>query len=369
MVLTAIAFLVLLSILVLIHECGHFFAAKKLGIRVEEFGFGLPPRVFGKKIGETIYSINALPIGGFVRLYGEEGESEEEARHASAELKKRAFYARPIWQRAVVIVAGVFMNAVLAIAVISFLFTQGVFVPVDRVHVEEVLPETPAATAGLAVGDIIRTLAIPADATFSPLPIKKGEDLIKTVREHLGAEILLTIERAVEGENKTYEITIIPRTDYPEDQGPLGVVISNYEERRYPLWQAPFVGTVEAIKRSGELAYGIGITLQKLLTFQSVSKDVAGPLGIAQLTGKAVRFGNFATLDLLAILSLNLAIVNILPFPALDGGRLLFLIIEAIRGKRVHAHYERYIHQIGMMILLFLIILVTINDILRILQP
>ncbi|MFQ6003638.1 MAG: RIP metalloprotease [Candidatus Zixiibacteriota bacterium] len=387
---TFIIFLITLSVLVLVHELGHFLAAKKMGIKVEEFGFGLPPRIWGKRKGETVYSINWLLIGGFVKLYGEERE-EERIKDQRSKIKdiNRAFYARPVWQRSIVLMAGVIMNFLLGIFIISFLFTQGVMVPTDRVHIEKVLIDTPAEQVGLKEGDVIKKFKVhlrpelrsrasskfkmgkPQDtpeaaqrdsSSVEEVEIKKGEQLTKITKEHLGEKVILVIVR----EGKEQEVAIVPRKEYPKDQGPMGIVISNFEERKYSIWQAPILGTKEALILSFELLKGIGRTLFKLITLQPVAKDVAGPIGIAQMTGQAVKFGKLAVLELLGLLSLNLAIVNILPFPALDGGRLMFVLIEGATGKKIRATWERYLHQIGMAILLSLMALVAINDIIRI---
>lgn len=364
MLFTLLVFLLVLSVLVMVHELGHFIAAKKFGIKVEEFGFGLPPRLWGKKIGETIYSINWLPIGGFVKLYGEDTD-ETHSSQLTAHNKKRdvsrAFFHRPIWQRTIVLIAGVTMNFVLAVMLISYLFTQGVMTPTDRVHVERVLEHSPAQSAGLEKGDIIIHAVSHTEQRIEKA-IKKGEDLIAFTRGHLGEEIVLRVRR---GET-LLELSMTPRKDFPSDEGPLGVVISNFEEKKYPIWEAPVAGMKESLKLSWGLAKGIGQTVWKLISFQPVAKDVAGPIGIAQMTGEAIKFGSNAVLELMGLLSLNLAIVNILPFPALDGGRLLFVLIEAATGKRVQAHFERYAHQIGMILLLMLILLVTVNDLVRI---
>lgn len=362
MLLTLLVFLGILSVLVVIHELGHFLAAKKFGIKVEEFGFGLPPRLFGIERGETIYSLNWLPIGGFVKLLGEDRDNGEPK--VTKEEAKRAFFAKPLWQRAVVLVAGVAMNFSLAAFIISFLFTQGVMVPTDRVHIDKVIAGAPADVAGLKEKDIIRKIKYQSSniKNEEEVEIKRGDQLIKTTREHLGEELILLIER--DGQELTFRIT--PRKDYPKTEGPLGIVISNYEEKKYPVYQAPIYGMKESLILTFELAKGIGGTLWKLVTLQPVGKDVAGPIGIAQLTGQAIKFGGMSVLELLGILSLNLAIVNILPFPALDGGRLLFVVIEGTTGKKIKAHWERALHQAGMVILLALIVLVTLNDLVRI---
>lgn len=339
MILTLIVFLVILSILVLIHEGGHFFAAKKLGIKVEEFGFGLPPRVFGIKKGETIYSLNLLPIGGFVKLYGEDEEIKSQ--------KFRAFYGRPVWQRALVVVAGVVMNFILAVLVFSFLFTQGMLIPKDRIHIEGVAKDSPAQSAGLKNGDIILKI--------DDKKITKSADLTSYTKDKLGEKVTLTLERG------TVEIT--PRREYPQNEGPMGIAISNIEMVKYPIYKAPFLGTVEALKMSWVLASGIVILLFQFI-FQGIApQGIAGPVGIAQITGQAVSSGSLAVVLLAGLLSLNLAVVNILPIPAMDGGRLLFILIEMIFRRRVNPHFERYAHTIGLVILLALMALVTFHDI------
>src|SRR3989338_1812809 len=179
MLITILVFGIVLSILVFVHELGHFLVAKKLGIRVEEFGFGLPPRIWGKRFGETIYSVNWLPIGGFVKLAGE--DIEEFDKPLTSEEKRRYFFARSKKERAAVLLAGVTMNFLLAVVIISFIFTQGVFVPTDRVHVEKVLEDSPAALSGLREKDII--------VSFAGTPIKTSEDLIKKTREKAGEQM------------------------------------------------------------------------------------------------------------------------------------------------------------------------------------
>src|SRR3989344_3836539 len=360
MLVTLIVFLLILSVLILVHELGHFLMAKKFGIFVEEFGFGLPPRLFGFKRGETIYSINYLPFGGFVKLYGEEGLENTGKKKIA---KNRAFYTRPVWQRVVVISAGVVMNFLLAIVIISYIFTRGVMVPTQNVHIEKIVGNSPAEAAGLKEGDRINKISIISETGGKEeIVINSTDLLINTTKKYPDKEITLEIFR--NGQNLS--VNIIPRSDYPENQGPMGILISNFEEKKYSLLEAPVMGLKESVFLSWELIKGIGKTLWKLATLQSVSKDVAGPIGIAQMTGEAIRFGRNAVLEMLGLLSLNLAIVNILPFPALDGGRLLFVVIEGITGKRIKTNWERHIHQAGMAVLLLLILLVTLNDLIRI---
>ena len=360
MLITILVFLLILSVLVLVHELGHFITAKIFKIKVEEFGFGLPPRVFGIKYGETLYSLNLLPIGGFVKLYGEDDTGGGKLKVESSKLKvkdeSRAFYVRPIWQRATVIVAGVFMNFVLAVAIISFLFSYiGVPTSGDKVIINEVIKGSPAQTAGLKAGDTIESI--------NNIKITSPDQLISYTKQHLGEPIKLKIRNP---KSEIRNLTVTPRKDYPKDQGPMGVAISqNIITKKYPWYEAPFVGTKEALRESWLIVSGLGSLVTQLVTKGSVPSDVAGPVGIAQLTG--IVCSNFnACISLVSLLSLNLAIINILPIPALDGGRLFFIVIEAVTRKKVSPHIENYAHTIGMAVLLGLIALITLHDLVRV---
>src|ERR1035437_8796959 len=222
MLVTIIVFLLILSVLVLIHEAGHFFVAKFFGIKVEEFGFGLPPRIFGKKIGETVYSINWLPIGGFVKLFGEEeaGAGRPNLKLKTQNIKKgdekRAFFAKPVWQRALVVFAGVFMNFVLAVVIISILFSAvGVQTPGNKVTIDAVVKAAPAETAGLRTGDVILSV----DKTT----VTSAEQLVTYAKKHLGEKLSLKIK---DKGLMIKDLEITPRKVYPANEGPMGIAIS-----------------------------------------------------------------------------------------------------------------------------------------------
>lgn len=350
--LTLIVFIAILSILVFVHELGHFLVAKRAGIKVEEFGFGFPPRAFGIKKGETIYSLNWIPIGGFVRLYGEEEEEKKE--------KGRAFYHKPKKIRILVILAGVVMNFVLAVLVFSAVYTKtGIPTKTDQVKVVGLVASSPADTAGLKDGDLV----IMAGGE----KIKDSQDFVTITQKLVGREMEIEIVR--EGEKKVFKVR--PRENPPAGEGPLGVVISSVEMKFYPIWEMPVRGALEGFKEAlawtSLIVGALGAMFWQLVSAGTVPKDVAGPVGIFQVTGQVAQGGILNILQFLGILSVNLAVINILPIPALDGGRLLFIGIEAITGKRIKAKVERWTHQIGMMLLLFLILLITYNDIVRIL--
>ncbi len=374
MVLTVFVFFVILSVLVFVHELGHFLAAKKAGILVEEFGFGFPPKLWSKKIGETVYSINSLPVGGFVKLYGEDGVEGERIPLppgrtpplGSALAETRSFSNKSKKVRAVILSAGVFMNFFLAVFLTMFLLMYGVMEPSGKVHIERVVPESPAATAGLLEGDVIANIRYISDTDQSEsgygekVPVFP-KDLIDLTKENAGEAMVLTVVRGGE----TLEATVVPRRDPPSGQGPMGVAISDLELRRYPISQAPVQALRINLLRGRDMLASLGILFWRLITLQPLQAEVAGPIGIAHVTGEAVKFGWKAVLAFASILSLNLAVLNILPIPALDGGRLMFVFLEKILGRRVKPAFEKSAHQVGMIVLLFLILLVSINDILR----
>ena len=366
MIVTIIVFILILSVLVLIHEAGHFFVAKKMGVKVEEFGFGFPPRIYGKKIGETVYSLNALPIGGFVKLYGEDeaGMGKVSLKKSKEKYKdaKRAFFAKNPWQRALIVVAGVIMNFLLAVIIASYLFAVvGISVPGNHVLVAEVAKNSPAEKAGLMVGDTI--------ISVNSIKITNPEQLISYTKQHLGEKISMVV---LDKQHTQHTLSITPRVKYPANEGAMGVAItSDVIAKKYPWYQAPVVGTVETVKQSWLVIQGLGQAVWQLVAQRSVPKDIAGPIGIAELTGQFVQIGPNAVLSLVSLLSLNLAVLNILPIPALDGGRLFFILIEAITGKKVNPKYEGYAHAVGMAFLLMLIFLITFHDIVRLIthQP
>ncbi|HVT01640.1 MAG TPA: RIP metalloprotease RseP [Patescibacteria group bacterium] len=356
MLITVVAFIIVLSVLVLIHELGHYLTAKKFGVKVEEFGFGFPPRVIGKKVGETIYSLNLLPVGGFVKLYGEDAAGGGSVKATKTKEKwntKKAFFARPAWQRATIILAGVIMNFILAVVLISYLFTfHGVAVPTENIKVVEVVDHSPASVAGLKKDDLV--------VSVNDQKINDTDSFVSLTRKSEGKPLILEIRR----NGQTFTKTIVPRTKFPKGEGPLGVAITNIEIKKYPWYQAPFYGTMEAFKFSWMIIKGLIDMVGNLITGKGFA-GVAGPIGVAQLTGQAVSYGVDATLWFVALLSLNLAVVNVLPIPALDGGRLLFIIIEMITGKKVDSKYETMAHAIGLVVLLSLIVIITFFDVMR----
>ncbi len=354
-----LVFIIILVILVLIHEFGHFIAAKKNGVMVEEFGFGFPPRIFGIKKGETLYSVNLIPLGGFVKLYGEEYHEadSDSVKGTEIEYRNRAFVYKKPWQKGLIVIAGIIGNFILGWVLISFLFTQGIPSPTDKVIVENVQANSPAQKAGLNPNDIIEKVKV-GSKTVS---LKSSNDLISLTKRYGDLPITLIVQRG----SREFSTSITPRKNPPSGQGPLGIVITSFIEKKYPWYQAPFYGLLEAFNITKTIVIELSKTVVKLASLQKPSAEVAGPIGIAQYTGQAIKFGKNAVLELIALLSLNLAVINILPFPALDGGRLVFVVYEWITKRRVNKVIERYTNLVGIIILLTLAVVISINDIIR----
>lgn len=348
-------FIVVLLVLVLIHEFGHFIAAKIFKIKVEEFSFGFPPKVIGKKIGETTYLINLLPIGGYVKLYGEDDAGAGKISKTKEVTKDlhRAFFSRPAWQRITVIVAGVAMNFFLAVAIATyFISTQGYPVDTKTVVISEVNANSPAEAAGIQVGDIVRSV----DQTV----VEDTNTLITLTGEKKGDVVELIIVR------NDQEITtaLTPRVDPPEGEGAMGIAVDqNIIIEQHPFPISLYYGTKQALNDLVLIAEGIVDIFRTLFVGKEVPEGVAGPVGIAQLTHEFVQINPILILNLVYMLSLVLALVNILPIPGLDGGRLFFILIEVVTRRKVNPKYEAYAHMVGIILLLALIVLISINDI------
>jgi regulator of sigma E protease len=356
---TLVVFFLVLSLLVVIHELGHFIAAKLQGIKVEEFGFGIPPRIWGIRFGETLYSINLLPFGGFVKVFGEEEASFGNKKLSPAE-KKQSFAHKKHWQKALVLVAGVFLNFVLGWVIVTYLFTQGVPTPTTNIHIEEVTASSPAAEAGLRKGDVITSIHTASERII----VDETTDIAEASKKYAGSEIVMDVNR----NGNVFTISITPRENPPKGQGALGIMITNYEIKKYSLAEAPVRGLIEAAKVSGLIGKELGKTLFKFVTLQEQDAEIAGPIGIAQLTSKAAHQGIDALLQLIGLLSLNLAVLNILPFPALDGGRLAFVLYEWATRRKVNPQFEQRLNFAGFSLLIGLLILVTINDLLKLIR-
>jgi regulator of sigma E protease len=360
-----IVFLFTLVILVVIHEFGHFILCKFFNIKVLEFGFGIPPRAWAKKVGETIVSINWLPFGGFVRPLGEDEDVElsKLSPQEKKEWKERSFQTQDVGKRIMVVVAGVLMNLFLAwvlfyIVIIGHGF-KVIIPPVEPVvTISYIEPGFPAASSPLKIGDRILKINGQESATI--------EGAIKKLRSSDQNGVDLTISD-LEGKNP--QIVHIVGKEVPEGGRRVGVALSPVVIKEYKtLPEKIFSGVTYSWDITRITFQGLGRAFGYLgqRNLEKASEGVGGPIAIAVVTKNIVSLGWQATLDYLwfaGILSLTLFVFNILPIPALDGGRLFFLLIEAISGKKVNPETEKKIHAIGMALLLTLIIAISFKDI------
>ncbi len=357
-------FVIMLLVLVLVHEFGHFFTAKKFGIRVDEFGFGFPPKLFGIKRGETEYTFNLLPIGGFVKIFGENPDEENMHGPDSA----RSFVNKPKWQQAIVLVAGVFMNFVLAWLLFSFGFMTGLPTSVgsemkgetlSNVHlvVVAVTAESPAEKAGLKSGDKIISVKSSKDVISENI----NTDTFKSfIVAHKNKEIDISYIR---GKDTTvFSATVTPISTKGEDAH-IGIAMDQIGISKLPIWSALWEGMKLTIFVTKGTAVGLYTLIGDGLKGQGNLSSVTGPVGMVGIVGDAYQFGFVYLLSFAALISINLAIINLLPFPALDGGRLFFLLIEKIKGKAMNPKVANTANMVGFGILILLMVFITYHDI------
>ncbi len=372
MILTIIIFIAVLSLLVFAHEMGHFWVARRFGLRPKEFGFGMHPRAFGiykdkegkwkttrgnKEVtdaGDTIYSINWLPLGGFVTL-GEDDDATDDPNH---------FHNKPAWQRFLILVSGVSMNVVLAAVLISFGLMIGLPQTIDetdhaakvtnrQIQIIEVLPDSIAYEGGVEVNDIVLGID---NNNFS-----NSAELQDYVDANIDSEIVYHIKRGQDD----LELKLTPRIREDTKKGGIGIGIVDTGIVRYSFFQAIWNGIKTTLFLTWYIALAFYELIKGLVTGQGLSVELGGPVRIAQITGDAARMGLPYLINFAALLSINLAIINILPFPALDGGRILFIFLEKIIGRPVKKELEGAIHYIGFILLMILIVLITYKDIAR----
>jgi regulator of sigma E protease len=348
MIVNIIIGLVVLSVIVIVHELGHFISAKATGVRVVEFGLGYPPRLprLSFKRGETRYSLNAIPFGGFTKMAGEEDPSEP-----------RSLASKSIGVRLLVLSAGSLMNFLLPLILLSVAFMVPHDVVMGEVVVEEVALGSPAAMAGIEPGDAI--------VSINGKPVHSIGSLNRYLHLNLGKQIDMVISR---GDLPAKEVQVIPRWKPPEGEGATGILVSmpnpTVVSQSYPFWKAVPLGVTEfsetfVLYKNGIISMIIG----------SVPADLVGPVGIVQFTGELAKRGVGPVLEFAAIISLVIAIVNMFPLPALDGGRIVFVLLEWVRrGKRVSPRTEGLIHAIGFFLLIGVMVVVTYQDIIRIIS-
>ncbi|MBI4099123.1 site-2 protease family protein [Candidatus Parcubacteria bacterium] len=376
---TIIIFIVLLTALVLVHELGHFVSARQAGIRIEEFGLGLPPRLIGlqrhpgtgrlqfvagfwakrRPAATTVYSFNLLPIGGFVKIFGEDGTVERDPR---------SFASQTWWVRVRTILAGVVMNMALAIVLLAIGFAAGTPIAASdaanpqaltdiKIQIAFVAPNSPAAMAGLKAGDAIVELR----SGHTVLEPKEIGDIQEFIRRFAGEPITFTSARG----NAVSQRAITPRLNPPVGEGAVGIAMEKTGVERLPVLAALGKGATTAFALARDFAAALFDILTRLFTRGRVPTELAGPIGIAAVVRDASQLGFWYLLRLAAIISVNLAVINSLPIPALDGGRLLFLLIEKLKGSPVPRRAEQLAHSIGLAALLFAIVAVSILDVQR----
>ncbi len=395
--LAVIVFIIILGVLIFVHELGHFLTARRNGIKASEFGFGFPPRAVGfqalyengkrkkwrivwgtqdgddeneradlaeahekKEVGGTIYSLNWIPLGGFVKIKGEDGGNAADAD---------SFASKSAWVRVKVLAAGVMMNFVLAWLLLAIVFMIGAPTAIDpndssqnvqnlKIQISDLVSGAPADKAGIKIGDQIIGIKTMAGENVKPQSLKEVQDFVNA---HKGTEISLSVKRGTQA----MALKVIPRADAPKDQGALGVSLAETSLVRYPWYQAIWEGLKTTLNLIEMIFMALVGIIYSLLMGHGAGADVSGPVGIAVLTKEVTGLGFVYVLQFAALLSVNLGIINILPIPALDGGRILFILIEKIKGSPVSAKVEQTFHSIGFILLIGLLILVTFRDVLH----
>ncbi len=356
-------FVLVLVALIVVHEFGHFVVAKLSGMRVDEFGLGYPPKAWGKKIGETEYTLNWLPFGGFVKIYGEDPEPGQAAL-------PRSFTSRPRILQAAVLVAGIVMNLLFAYLLISLTLGLGTTraltdeealrAPDAVLAVASVLPDSPAEEAGLMPGDLILaassgdTSFTGADASAFTALVDASESLTLTVRNLSGNEREVTASP---------EAGLIPGEPA---RAALGVGLSAVGTVAVPWWQAPIEGAVITWELTKQTAVALVQFFGSIFTLSADLAQVSGPVGIAGAVGNASESGLASLLTITALISINLALINLLPIPALDGGRLLFVAIESVIRRPIPPSFANAVNGIGFLALIALMLVVTASDIFKI---
>lgn len=368
-------FLAVLAILVVSHEFGHFIFAKKTGMGVHEFGFGFPPRFLGIQFKKgdrkkwrlvwgnrdldetdeeygTVYSLNWLPLGGFVKIKGENGEDA---------VDQDSFAAKKFWQKSLVLCAGVMMNVVLAFVLLTIGYIVGLPQNVDnmadvsrvsdrRIEILQTLPGKPAEAAGIQAGDVVLQVG-----DLQNPRLKQMQEYVDT---HKNEQILVRVKR----NDQIIDKKIQPVVYNDTGKGGLGIAIAEVGNVRYPFFSAIWQGAKTTVWYLKEIIVAFYLLLKGLFAGHGVGEAVSGPVGVAVMTGRVAKLGWIYLIQFAAMLSLNLAVFNILPIPALDGGRQLFLIIAKLRGKAVSQKLEQIFHTIGFALLMLLVLVVTIRD-------
>ncbi len=335
------AIVVGVAALILVHELGHFAVAKLFNVRVDEFGFGFPPRIASWKKGETLYSINIIPFGGFVRLHGEDREEGGKVLE-----KERAFFFQKPWKRGCIIVAGITMNIFAGWIIFSAVFMVGTQ---PAVIIAGVTSESPAAEAGLMRGDVL-------------VEYQNVDAFIAAIAQGVGEEMRIVVQR-----NGTQEEIIATPDKSVGGGGVLGISLVETGMQRLGIMHSIWEGLKEALRGVVAIVVGITTAIAHLVSGRGTGVDVVGPVGIFAIASQAGQLGGGYLLQLIGIISLNLAVINALPFPALDGGRLFFILLEKIKGSPLSLQVERAANGLGFAALLLLMVVITVRDVIGLL--
>lgn len=337
---TVIATIFVFGLLILFHELGHFITAKSVGMRVDEFAIGFGPKLISKKIGETDYSIRIIPLGGFNKIAGmDPGEEQDE----------RSFSAKPIWARMLVIIAGSAMNFVLPVILLFIVFVSaGIDTPSNQPIIGNVFPDKPAAVAGLLPGD--RITAVNGKA------IDSWRQFVSVIQVNAGTKLTITFSRGAETD-KTSVLT--PEYEEKGKRGIIGV-IPQIDKYQPGILESGSLAVKQTITVAQVMLVGIG----EMITGKTAA-DVAGPIGVAQMAGEVAQLGIIPLLQFAAFLSINLGLINLLPVPVLDGGHVVTLAVEGIRGKPLSNSQMQFIQMIGFALLMLLFVVATFKDIAR----
>ncbi|MGI6713417.1 MAG: RIP metalloprotease RseP [Bacillota bacterium] len=335
---TIVLSILIFGLLILVHEFGHFIVAKLADVKIDEFSLGMGPKVMQKKKGETVYSLRWFPIGGFVKMAGmEPGEDDE----------PRGFNKKTVLQRAAIIFAGPLMNFITALVLFILVFMV-VGIPSDTNVIGKVVSGAPAETAGLKSGDKIIQIQGTQVATW--------KEMVLAIRQHPQETIKLIVLR--DGSKK--EITVVPEKDPDTGNGQIGI-LQSWERKGF------FTSITLGLERTYEFTKLLVVSLGQMIT-GTVKAEVAGPIGVVQMVGEVARYGLASIMTFAGILSINLGVINLFPIPALDGSRLVFLGLEGVRGCPIDPEKENFVHLIGFALLMILMVVITYNDILRLIS-
>ena len=376
---TIIIFIIVLAVIILVHEVGHFLLAKIFGVRVEEFGIGLPPRIWGRKVGETLYSVNWIPLGGFVRMLGEDAgdpvpklpdvETDQLGQSNPLPIVQSvddgAFYKKPKWKQALILIAGISFNIIFAWLIISLGFAIGMPAPVGesvfgatqnvQTVVTSVLPKSPADVAGLIAGDTIVSVEVGGKPVINPT----AENISQTISQSQTGDVTISYKQG----DATKTATITPSTDIIKGERLIGISMDELGTLKLSPPLALLEGAHTTYLLIISTAQGLAQFLWQTVTGKSNWSEVSGPNGIATVVGQATQLGFVYLLSLVALISINLALINLVPFPALDGGRLLFVAIEAVTRRPIPPKVAHWLNTAGFILLLALMLFISAHDV------